>query len=136
MAPPIFLGRKAIRDFDIDVRALLKGQTFNVAKVCAIRPNNELDLALQKACKELCNNFPDLFKPKLGCLKDFELEISFKTDAKPIFCKPRTVLFAILEDLNQAYDACIKQGVWVPTHSSMSMGHLWSRCASLSQRTG
>ncbi|KFD47710.1 hypothetical protein M513_11388 [Trichuris suis] len=109
------LGRKTIRDFDIDVRALLKGQPSSVANVYAIRPNNELDLALQKACKELCSNFPDLFKPELGCLKDFELEISFKTDAKPIFCKPRTVPFAILEDLNQAYDAGIKRGVWVPT---------------------
>ncbi|KFD47831.1 hypothetical protein M513_11311 [Trichuris suis] len=105
------LGRKTIRSFDIDVRALLKGNPPTVANVHAIRPNNELDLALQKSCKGLCSNFPDLFKPELGCLKDFELEISFKTDAKPIFCRPRTVPFAILEDLNQAYDAGIKRGI-------------------------
>uniref|UniRef100_A0A5S6QRA0 RNA-directed DNA polymerase n=1 Tax=Trichuris muris TaxID=70415 RepID=A0A5S6QRA0_TRIMR len=66
-------------------------------------------------CKKLCNQFSDLFKPELDCLKDFELEVSFKPDAKPIFCKPRTVPFAILEDLNQAYDAGIKRGVLVPT---------------------
>ena len=31
---------------------------------------------------------PWLFKPELlGCLKDFELEVKFKTDAKTVFCK-------------------------------------------------
>ena len=31
-----------------------------------------------------------------------------------MFCKPRVVLCALLEDLNQAYDAGIAQGVWKP----------------------
>ena len=31
-----------------------------------------------------------------------------------MFCKPRVVPFALLEDLNQAYDAGIAQGVWKP----------------------
>ena len=52
---------------------------------------------------------------ELGCLKDLELEVNIKSDAKPIFCKPRTVPFALLEDLNQAYDEGIKKGIWVPT---------------------
>ena len=73
------------------------------------------DQALQKACKHLCQEFPDLFKPELGCLKDFQLEVKFKPDAKPIFCKPRVVPFAIQEDLCQAYDAGIARGVWLPT---------------------
>ena len=58
--------------------------------------------------------FPDLFKPELGCPKDFQLEVKFKPEAKPVFCKPRVVPFALLEDLNQAYDAGIAQGVWKP----------------------
>ena len=73
------------------------------------------DLALQKACEQLCREFPDLFKPELGCLKDFQLEVKFKPDAKPIFCKPRVLPFAIQEDLCQAYDAGIARGVWLPT---------------------
>ena len=44
-----------------------------------------------------------------------ELEVKFKSEAKPVFCKPRTVPFALLEDLNQAYDEGIKKGIWVPT---------------------
>ena len=49
-------------------------------------------------------------------MKDFELDVRFKEDAKPIFCKPRPVPFAIQEDLIQAYDAGIKRGVWEPTN--------------------
>ena len=40
-------------------------------------------------------------------MKDFELEVKFKPEAKPVFCKPRVVQFALLEDLYQAYDAGI-----------------------------
>ncbi|KFD62340.1 LOW QUALITY PROTEIN: hypothetical protein M514_25463 [Trichuris suis] len=106
------LSRKTIRDFDIDVRALLKGQPSNVANVYAIRPNSELDLALQEACKELCNNFPDLFKPELGCLRTLDL---IQDRCKTNLLRVKNGAFAILEDLNQAYDAGIKRGVWVPT---------------------
>ncbi|XP_068235526.1 uncharacterized protein [Palaemon carinicauda] len=69
-------------------------------------------LELQKVCKDLCNEFTELFRPELGCLRDFELEIAFKRDTKPIFCKPETVPFAIVDDLNQAYEVGIKCGIW------------------------
>ena len=73
--------------------------------------SSQPDLVLQQACEQLCTEFPELFKPELGCLKDFQLEVKFKPDAKPVFCKPRVVPFALLEDLNQAYDAGIDRGV-------------------------
>ena len=69
------------------------------------------DEKLQKECRKLCEEFPDVFKPELGKLKDFELEVKFKAEAKPMFCKPRTVPFALKEDLAQAYDAGIKRDV-------------------------
>ena len=53
-----------------------------------------------------------MFKAELGCLKDFELDVKFKADAKPVFCKARVVPFAIQEDLSIAYDAGIARGVW------------------------
>ena len=49
------------------------------------------DIALRKACKQLCRNVLDLFKLDLGCLKYYELEIAFQADAKPVFCKPWTL---------------------------------------------
>ena len=56
-----------------------------------------------------------MFKNELGKLKDFELEVKFKADAKPVFCKPRAVPFALQEDLTEMYEAGIKRGVWQRT---------------------
>ena len=67
--------------------------------------------SLQKACKQLCQEFPDLFKLELGCLNDFDLEVNLKPEARPIFSKPRAVPLAILEDVNDAYKEGIKKGV-------------------------
>eukprot|EP00731_Ephydatia_muelleri_P032326 Em0023g833a len=36
------------------------------------------DLVLQESCKQLCQEFTDLFKPELGCVKDFQLERTAK----------------------------------------------------------
>lgn len=110
------LGRTAIRKLDIDVCALLREPGVHTCsdEVHAIVEDNTPHHTLRKACQQLCTEFPDLFKTELGCLKNFELEVAFKADAKPVFCKPRRVPFAILEDLNHAYDAGIKKGVWVP----------------------
>ena len=70
---------------------------------------------LLKACEQLCDEFPSLFSPGLGVLKDFKLDVKFKEDATPVFCKPRTVPIALQEDLEAAYDEGIAKGVWKPT---------------------
>nr|KAG5704696.1 hypothetical protein BaRGS_025338 [Batillaria attramentaria] len=70
--------------------------------------------SLQKDCHTLCDKFPDLFKEELGCLKDFELEIKFKSDAKPVFHKARPVPFALRDDLTKGYEEGIAKGVWKP----------------------
>ena len=70
------------------------------------------DKALQNACQELCQEFPNLWKSELGCLKGFELDVKFKPDAQPIFIKPRQVPFAIAEGLNHAIERGITKGVW------------------------
>ncbi|KAL5517830.1 hypothetical protein EMCRGX_G003454 [Ephydatia muelleri] len=110
------LERDAIVKFGVDIPALL-----GVSSSCEQVKGGEVfaisyqpDLVLQQVCEQLCTEFPELFKPGLGCLKDYQLEVKFKPDAKPVFCKPRVVPFALLEDLNQAYDAGITQRVWKP----------------------
>ena len=107
------LGRSGITELNISVDALLNKDTSSSttgvhAVFSEVGPNEEL----QAACRQLCEAFPDLFKPELGTLKDVELEIKFKPDALPVFRKPRPVPLALQEDLAQAYEAGIRNGVW------------------------
>ena len=64
--------------------------------------SHEQNLQLREACTKLCHDNGELFKPELGCLKNFKLEIWFYRKTKPIFCKPRSVPFSILSNLTQA----------------------------------
>ena len=103
------IGRKAIVELKIDMSNLLRN---HVSKI-----DEESDSkTVEKACHKICQEFKECFEQELGCLKDFELEVKFKTEAAPIFVKARTVPFSIQEDLNQALDAGIKKGIWSPTH--------------------
>ena len=70
------------------------------------------DQHLQQSCLQICKEFPDLWKQELGCLKYYLLEVKFKPDVTPRFCKPSPVPFAVQEDLNQAYNAGFAKGVW------------------------
>ena len=104
------LGRDAIVHLGINLSALLS--VTHVGKpssslVLTIFDELKPDLVLQDSCRQLCQEFPDLFKPELGCLKGFQLEVKFKPEAQPIVCRPRVVPFAIQDDLCQAYDAGI-----------------------------
>ena len=112
------LGRDAIVRLGVDIPALM-GMTPSMSQgndntVKPISDSLKPDMALQQACRRLCEEFPDLFKAELGCLKDFELEVKFKPDVQPVFKKPRLVPFAIQDELNQAYDVGIAKGVWKP----------------------
>ena len=113
------LGRNAIQALDISVDKALGMKAINSSDkkgVVRVSPacNSKPDASLQRACHELCAEFPDLFKPDLGCLKDFELEVKFKQDARPVFYKPRPVPFAVRDDLAKAYEQGIARGVWKP----------------------
>ena len=115
------LGRDAIVKLEVNVSALLgvsstpgKGTIQNLQSITDTKEPKP-DEELQQACRKLCGEFTELFKPELGCLKDFQLKIKFKAESNPTFCKPCPVPFAILDDLYQAYDAGIAKGVWKPT---------------------
>ena len=117
--PLNLLGIMALCQLQVNIDSLTHATSDGIAKtsqkIMAITTQKEKAEALQKACQELCKEFSDLFKPELGCLKDYELEAKFKLDTKPIYCKPRTVPLALLDNLNQAYEAGIKRGIWIPT---------------------
>ncbi|KAL5500180.1 hypothetical protein EMCRGX_G011694 [Ephydatia muelleri] len=90
-------GRDTIVRLGINVSALMGLTTSSVHPISNV---TKPDINLQNACKQLCQEFPDLFKPELGCLKDVQLEVRFKPDSKPVFCKPRVVPLAIQDEFN------------------------------------
>ena len=111
--PVNLLGRGGIVLLKVDITSIMlsrrtAARVFNSESVAFV--NTEANL--QSACKQLCDEFPELFKDELGCLKDFKLHVRFRDNTQPIFVKPRTVPFAMTDDLNQAYDAGVKRGVW------------------------
>nr|KAG5701139.1 hypothetical protein BaRGS_002615 [Batillaria attramentaria] len=114
------LGRNAIQALGISVdNALgLKSIESQVksegAKEAHPKTSSTTYASLQKDCHTLCDKFPDLFNEELGCLKDFELEVKFKSDAKPVFHKARPVPFALRDDLTKGYEEGIAKGVWKP----------------------
>ena len=104
------LGRDAIATLGILIDELLDSSELKEVKALPSLPK-EPDRQFQDACSRLCDNYAELFKPELGCLQGFELEVEFKSLTKPVFCKPRSVSFAIQADLSQAYDAGIEKGI-------------------------
>ena len=110
------LGRDAVVKLGINVSALMGVHT-EAQQKDSVTPIHlsKADTVLQEACKKLCLEFPDLFKSEMGCLKDYQLEVKFKPNTKPVFCKPPVVPFSIQENLCKAFDAGIAKGVWQPT---------------------
>jgi len=106
------LGHSAIKQMGISLDRMLYPESIGHSPVRALTLKQ--DVPLQRACQQLCEQFPELFQSEMGCLKDFELEVKFMPDAKPSFCKPRAVPIALQEDLSHAYDSGIAKGVWTP----------------------
>ena len=113
------LGRNAIQTLGISVdNALGLRSIESQAKrkgVEAGHPatSDEPYLSLQRDCQN-SDEFPDLFQPELGCLKDFELEVKFTADAVLAFHKARLVPFALRDDLVKGYEEGITKSVWKP----------------------
>jgi len=66
------LGRAAIRAIRISLDDLLFSEaTFDKTdhQLLAIPLSDRVDRHLQQACRELCTEFSELFKPELGCLR-------------------------------------------------------------------
>ena len=113
------LGRTAIQELGISVDSALglnsiESHSKSESAVPHSTTSDDPYGSLQRDCHALCDVFPDLFKEELGSLKDFELEVKFKSDAKPVFHKARPVPFALRDDLAKGYEEGIAKGVWKP----------------------
>ena len=89
------LGRDAITTLKISVDSLMGTGKADESSICSVFGKIPMDHSLQTTCQQICQEFPDVFKPELGCLKDFELEVKFKPDAQPTFCGARSAVTSL-----------------------------------------
>ena len=68
------LGTNAINSLQLTIRN--NPVKVHVDNIRTIRSHQHL----QESCLQICKEFPDLWKPELGCLKDYSLEVKFKPD--------------------------------------------------------
>ena len=66
------LGRDAIVSLKISLDNILFFRSSKIPEVKALDPYpTEADHSLQQACFKLCDEYSEIFKPELGCPKDF-----------------------------------------------------------------
>jgi len=58
----------------------------------------------------LLQQYPEVFVEKLGTMKDFKATLQLKKEAHPIFCKPRSVPFALKDAISKELDRLEKAG--------------------------
>ena len=63
------LGRDAILKLGIDVNALITSSAAGTNTVKTVFDKLQPENKLQERCRKLCETFPELFKPELGCLR-------------------------------------------------------------------
>jgi hypothetical protein len=115
------LGRNAIQTLGISVDNVLGLKNIerrHQSEGAGTHPvTSSAYVKLQQDCHKLCDTIPELFEEELGCLQDFELEVQFKTDAKPVFHKDWPVPFALCDDLAKGYEEGIAKGIRQPVDS-------------------
>ena len=57
-----------------------------------------------QSLSEILERYQEVFRDKLGIMKDFTAKLEIKSNAKPNFCRPRSIPFAIKELVEQEQD--------------------------------
>ena len=98
-------GRNWLRHIRLDWNLLLQHQH---PKVCSVNIVSSITI------QQLCDKYSDLFKPELGCLKDFEVSLCVKPDAVPVYKRARSVPYQIRPLLDEELRRLEDTGVIKP----------------------
>ena len=100
---PTLLGRNWMKHLKLNWNEIFSVHSVNTHK-------GKLDLLLRK--------HSSLFTDSYDGLTGFEAKIHVRSDAKPVFCKPRVVPYALREAVENELDKLEKNGVIVKTERS------------------
>ena len=64
-----------------------------------------------KKLDDLINKYASIFSDKVGTIKDFIAKINVKADAKPKFCRARTVPFSMKDAVEKEIDRLENEGI-------------------------
>ncbi len=66
----------------------------------------------------LLERYPKVFDTKPGTMRHFQATLRLRKDAKPVFCKARSVPFALKKTVGEDLDRLEKEGILVKVNSS------------------
>ncbi|UYV64975.1 K02A2.6-like [Cordylochernes scorpioides] len=95
--PEVLLGREWLKFFNINYSKLLNVN--NISESCI---------------DSLIESYANLFNNDLGCLKDVKLNICIKRDAAPVFCKARSLPFAMKKKVEDELEDMVDKGILEP----------------------
>ena len=101
-APPLF-GRSWLRVIKLDWPSIFSQGTHVV----------KLDMV-----KELQSKYADIFKPELGTVKGAKATLHLRKDVKPVFCKARSVPFALRPAIERELERMQSEGIIMPVEFS------------------
>ena len=70
------------------------------------------ELEIEDKIEEMKENYSGVFNGKLGCLKDFKVNIPVPEGTKPIYIRPRSVPYSLRKRVDEELDKLEQQGVW------------------------
>ncbi|XP_039291150.1 uncharacterized protein K02A2.6-like [Nilaparvata lugens] len=105
------LGRSWLQALKIDL-----GQLNSHCKptIQGLNQVNDNELELEKVIKD----YPVVFSDKLGKYTKRKFELHLKDDARPIFCKPRPIPYAIKDKVELEINRLVNENILTPVESS------------------
>lgn len=98
--PPL-LGRDFMRAFNLRLVSTLTHPELSVHSINSTHEN-------------LTKLFPKVFSDDLGCFNKFEINLTLKPDARPVFFKSRPVPFALRDKVDAELDRLVSLGILKP----------------------
>ena len=102
---PALLGRNWLEHLRLDWKKI-------------VEPRCGIDQVAGSSLESLCSKYADIFQEELGTMQGFEAQLHIKPDARPKFCRPRSVPLAIKGAIDQELDRMESSGILVKVSSS------------------
>ncbi|XP_065203998.1 uncharacterized protein K02A2.6-like [Planococcus citri] len=102
------IGRDWLLPMNIDIREFIETNKISVS----------VNLNLKSEIDKLVSEFSELFSDNITKVPNYCADFKLKADATPVFCRARTVPFALREAVDKEIDRLVAAGIYVPAESS------------------